>query len=173
MRALLASLLLVTACAGTATYSATATVDTPELVEVEPGVQVIYDYDEPVFYSDNYYWRNDGGRWYRSSYHNRGWVAYEAPSRVRTVSVRANYRHYKPAGYQPRSSRGRAYQPQPSRPAGYQPQPSRPAGYQPAPSRDHDRDHDKRDHDKHDDKRDHDKRDKDDKHDRKDRDRHD
>jgi hypothetical protein len=163
MRTILASLLFVTACAGTATYSASGSVSTPELVEVEPGVQVVYDADEPIFYSDNYYWRNDGGRWYRSSYHNRGWVAYEAPQRVRTINQPQRYRHYKPAGYQPRSSRPAA--------APYRPAPSQPAPYRPAPSdnrphdnRDHDKhdDKDKRDHDK--DKRDHDKDDK--KHDR-------
>ena len=38
----------------------------PELVYVSPGVYVIADYHEPVFYSDNYYWRYHGGYWYRS-----------------------------------------------------------------------------------------------------------
>jgi hypothetical protein len=46
----------------------------PELVYVSPGVYVIADYDEPVFYSDNYYWAYRGGVWYRSSYYTRGWV---------------------------------------------------------------------------------------------------
>ncbi len=55
----------------------------PALVEVSPGVMVIEDYDEPVFYSDGYYWMNSGGIWMRSSYHNHGWVrGYAAPRAV-------------------------------------------------------------------------------------------
>src|SRR5207244_1286987 len=42
-------------------------------VYVSPNVQVIEDYDYPVFFSDGMYWRNDGGVWYSSSYHDRGW----------------------------------------------------------------------------------------------------
>ncbi len=168
MRLFLASLLFVTACAGTASYS--ASVSTPDLVVVEPGVQVIADYDEPIFYSENYYWRNDGGRWYRSSYHNRGWVVYEAPQRVRSINQPNRYRRYRPAGYQPKSSRPAPYRPASSQPAPYRPASSQPAPYRPAPSDsrpNHDnRDHDKRpDYDK--DKRDKDDR-KDDKRDRKD-----
>ncbi|HEU5058360.1 MAG TPA: hypothetical protein VFU21_17630 [Kofleriaceae bacterium] len=54
----------------------------PALVEVSPGVMVIEDYDEPVFYSDGYYWLYSDGVWLRSSYHTGGWV------RVRTVPTR-------------------------------------------------------------------------------------
>lgn len=73
----------------------------PELVEIQPGVQVIVDYDEPVFYSDNYYWRNDGGVWYRSSYHNRGWITAQPPAYVARIDSPGRYRHYRPANYQP------------------------------------------------------------------------
>ena len=115
-RLLIASLLLSAgACAGRATYSsggggyATATVDTPDLVYAEPGVQVVVDYDEPVFYADNFYWRNDGGRWYRSSYYNRGWVDASPPTVVARIQSPARYRHYRPAGYVSRrhDARGR------------------------------------------------------------------
>ncbi len=163
MRTILASLLFVTACAGTATYSATGTYSAPDLVVVEPGVQVVYGYDEPIFYSDNFYWRSNGGRWYRSAYHDHGWAAYEAPQRVRTIRQPERYRNYRPAGYQPKSSRPAPYRPAPS---------NQPAPYRPTPS-DNRPDHDRRDHDKRpdydkDDRKD-DKRDrKDDKHDRKD-----
>lgn len=46
----------------------------PVLVELYPGVWVIEDYDDPVFYADGFYWwyRDDG--WYRSHYHTGGWV---------------------------------------------------------------------------------------------------
>ena len=93
-----------TGCLGTATVSGGGGgyYDAqPDLVEVEPGVQVIVDYDEPVFYSDNYYWRENGGVWYRSSYYIRGWISAQPPVIVGRISTRERYRHYRPAGYQP------------------------------------------------------------------------
>jgi hypothetical protein len=62
----------------------------PQLVYVSPGVQVVYDYDEPVFYSSGYYWRNYGGVWYRSSYHTGGWIRYHAPAAIVRID-RPNY----------------------------------------------------------------------------------
>jgi hypothetical protein len=53
----------------------------PRLAYVSPGVHVVYDYHEPVFYSDGYYWRYYNGVWFRSSVYTGGWV------RVRTVPV--------------------------------------------------------------------------------------
>jgi hypothetical protein len=46
----------------------------PDLVLVEPGVYVIQDYDEPVFYSEGSYWWYSGGVWYSSHVHTGGWV---------------------------------------------------------------------------------------------------
>src|SRR5665647_2984669 len=96
----LASALLVLAvgCAGSgqASYSASATYTAPELILIEPDVQVVADYDEPVFYTDNYYWRYDSGVWYRSNNHLRGWVRYEAvPPRLRKIERPAAYIHYR------------------------------------------------------------------------------
>ena len=85
-------------------YSGTVTATTvaPDLVYVSPGVQVIADYDEPVFYTDGYYWREMNGTWYRSSYHTHGW-AYAAPPRtVISIENRHSYRRYRPSGYTPR-----------------------------------------------------------------------
>jgi hypothetical protein len=63
---------------------------------VSPGVQVIADYDYPVFYSDGFYWRYDGGMWYRSGYWNRGWgVAYNVPVGVRGINRPEAYAHYR------------------------------------------------------------------------------
>jgi len=65
----------------------------PRLVYLSPGVQVVYDYEQPVFYSDGYYWRYDTGYWYRSSYHSYGWVRwdnYAVPRAVVTID-RPNY----------------------------------------------------------------------------------
>jgi hypothetical protein len=66
----------------------------PELVYVSPGVQVVADYDEPIFYSEGYYWRYYGGIWYRSSYHNYGWVHVRtAPVYVARIGYH-NHRNY-------------------------------------------------------------------------------
>ena len=100
---LLAAVALATGCVahgtGTVGYSATYTATTPDLVYVSPGVQVIADYDEPIFYSDNFYWRHHGGVWYRSSYYNRGWVYARPPSAVISINDPYRYRRYRPAGY--------------------------------------------------------------------------
>jgi hypothetical protein len=34
------------------------------------------DYDVDLYYADGYYWRPWQGRWYRSTYYDRGWVSY-------------------------------------------------------------------------------------------------
>ncbi len=68
----------------------------PGLVEIQPGVQVVQaDYDYPVFYSDNLYWRYDGGVWYSSRWHDRGWAtSYNVPARVRGIDRPYGYAHY-------------------------------------------------------------------------------
>jgi hypothetical protein len=84
-------------CAGVA-YRGTVAVETPDLVYVGPGVQVIADYDEPIFYADGFYWWYFGTTWYRSSYYTGGWIVASPPS----VFVNINphrYRHYRPATY--------------------------------------------------------------------------
>lgn len=83
--------------------------DGPALTYVAPGVQVVADYDYPVFYSDGYYWRYDGGLWYRSGYYNRGWnVWHDVPYRVRGISRPEGYVHYRGgSSYQPNQNWGR------------------------------------------------------------------
>jgi hypothetical protein len=82
-------------CAGTGQFAYTSEVTTPELVVISPGVQVIADIDEPIFYSNNYYWRNQGGSWYRSTSHTRGWARVEvAPVEIRTIERPSAYVHY-------------------------------------------------------------------------------
>ena len=71
----------------------------PAMVAVGPGVQVIADYDYPVFYSDGFYWRYDGGVWYRSGYYSGGWaVAYDVPVGVRRIDRPWGYAHYRAGG---------------------------------------------------------------------------
>jgi hypothetical protein len=75
--------------------SAQVGVTAPDLVVVSPGVQVIADYDEPIFFSDNYYWRNTGGTWYRSTNYSGGWGRVEvAPVAIRSIERPAAYVHY-------------------------------------------------------------------------------
>jgi hypothetical protein len=86
---------LVGGCAGTGQFTYTAEATTPNLVVISPGVQVIADLDEPIFYSGNYYWRNQGGFWYRSTSHTRGWARVEvAPVEIRTIDRPSAYIHY-------------------------------------------------------------------------------
>ena len=72
----------------------------PRLVVISPGVQVIPQVEEEVFFVDGVYWcRHDGG-WYRSRSHRGGWVL--APARAvpaRLVEIPAGrYRHFVPPG---------------------------------------------------------------------------
>lgn len=68
----------------------------PSLAYVGPGVSVIADYDYPIFYSDGYYWRNDGGYWYRSPYYTGGWVTVrDVPYGLRSVRDPWRYSHYR------------------------------------------------------------------------------
>ena len=69
----------------------------PPLVVVEPGVQVVEDNDEEVFFVDNYYWVRRGPRWYRTRDHHGGWVVVDGPG-VPASIVRVpegKYRRYK------------------------------------------------------------------------------
>lgn len=90
---------------GTSTYPAPAAggevyATTPDLVTVQPGVQVVADYDEPVFYTDNFYWRYYNGYWYRSSNYSSGWFYVAAPPVViARIDRPYAYAHYRPAGY--------------------------------------------------------------------------
>jgi hypothetical protein len=82
----------------------------PSLVYAAPGVQVIADYDYPIFYSDGLYWRNDGGVWYSSRVYTGGWgVNYNVPYGVRGIREPGAYAHYRGGGYAGPRYRGGAY----------------------------------------------------------------
>jgi hypothetical protein len=75
-------------------------VSTPDLVTVSPGVQVVADYDEPVFYTDGYYWRFYNGGWYRSNNYATGWFFVDRPPvAVLRIDRPYAYAHYRPHGY--------------------------------------------------------------------------
>ena len=98
LRSLFIATALATAAAGC--YSeepdvAYASATTPDLVDVSPGVQVIADYNYPVFYSDGLYWRWDNGLWYESPYYYGGWgYAYNVPLGVRGIYNPGGYAHW-------------------------------------------------------------------------------
>jgi hypothetical protein len=71
-----------------------------DLVEVSPGVEVIVDYDEPIFFVDNFYWVYRGGYWYQSTWYGGGWVrGRNVPVTVTGISHPEQYTHYRPAGW--------------------------------------------------------------------------
>ena len=69
----------------------------PPVVEVQPGVMVVEDYDEEVFVVDGRYWMHArDGRWYRANDYRGGWVAAEpryVPARIVRLPP-GQYRHH-------------------------------------------------------------------------------
>src|SRR3954469_1746204 len=135
MRSIVAASILAAALA--AGCAATVATDAygPDLVTVSPGVQVIADYDEPIFYSDGFYWRYDAGVWYRSNYYTGGWAYARPPVAVMRIQQPYAYRHYRPNGWVGHPRTGYAGQPRyvaPAPSAGYRGTP--PAAYRTAPA---------------------------------------
>jgi len=72
-----------------------AYVEPTAFVSISPEVQVIENYDYPVFFYGGMYWRNEGGLWYSSSYHDRGWITVnEVPTHIRTIERPTQYAHF-------------------------------------------------------------------------------
>jgi hypothetical protein len=94
LRSAIIGLVLALLAGCTVGYSARAR---GRLVSVSPGVWVVEDRPDPVFYSDDYYWRYQGGVWYRSSYDDRSFVVVQphtVPVHVRTIDRPQRYIHY-------------------------------------------------------------------------------
>jgi hypothetical protein len=71
----------------------------PALVVVTPGVQVVPEVDEEVFFVDGWYWVRQPSGWYRSRSHRHGWVVVPAravPARLVAIPA-GKYKRYKPA----------------------------------------------------------------------------
>jgi hypothetical protein len=119
MRSMIPATLLIVALAGAGCTAAVASDPYgPDLVYVSPGVHVIADYHEPVFYSDGLYWRYYGGSWYRSRYYTGGWSYAHPPAAILRVDRPYGYVRYRPQGWVARPRGG--YAPaQPARPGGY------------------------------------------------------
>ena len=101
MRSLIPATLLVAVLAAGAGCTAAVVSDPypPDLVYVSPGVQVIADYNEPIFYSDGLYWRYSGGNWYRSHYYSGGWAYARPPAAVLRIDRPYGYVRYRPSGW--------------------------------------------------------------------------
>ncbi|HVI73816.1 MAG TPA: hypothetical protein VM683_02430 [Anaeromyxobacteraceae bacterium] len=68
----------------------------PPMVVVQPGVQVVENYDEEVFYTGGWYWVRRDGRWWRAR-EPRATFVYVEPRRVPPGLVRippGQYRHW-------------------------------------------------------------------------------
>lgn len=93
----LAAVLAAGCYAGEVRYSGAVA---PDLVYAAPGVQVIADYDQPIFFAEGAYWWFYGGLWYRSASYTAGWT-YVASPPLAVVNIRTPYRfvRYRPHGY--------------------------------------------------------------------------
>lgn len=83
---------------GDVQYAGDVRVSSPELVMISPGVQVIADADEPLFYSDGSYWLYRDGYWLRSADYRRGFVRVDisyVPQRVRLIERPQTYVQYR------------------------------------------------------------------------------
>lgn len=63
----------------------------PPLVVVQPGVQVVPDCDDEVFFVDGYYWARRGPHWYRTASWSGGWSYWSTPP--------ASFAGYHPGAY--------------------------------------------------------------------------
>jgi hypothetical protein len=82
----------------------------PRLVVVEPGVQVVEDLDEEVFFVGGWYWVRRGDIWYRARDHRRAWV-YVEPRHVPPGLQRippGHYRRFRKAEWKARKEEEKA-----------------------------------------------------------------
>ena len=66
----------------------------PPLVEVQPGVSVVQDFDEEVFFTGGYYWVQRDGNWYRARDHRGTW-RYVRPGGLPDALVRLEPGRYR------------------------------------------------------------------------------
>src|SRR3954464_2060936 len=67
----------------------------PPLVMVEPGIQVVPEYPEEVFFVDSWYWVRRDGRWFRARDYRGGWGYVAAPPPALVRLPPGKYRHWK------------------------------------------------------------------------------
>jgi hypothetical protein len=65
------------AVGGEVSFSLGLPVILPPLVVIQPGVSVVSDLDQEVFFADGYYWARQDQSWYRSHDHRSNWARVE------------------------------------------------------------------------------------------------
>ena len=83
---------------GDVAYSGQVRVTSPELIEIDPGVMVVADAEEPLFFSEGNYWLYRDGYWLRSDNYRSGFVRVDlsfVPQRVRTIERPQTYVQYR------------------------------------------------------------------------------
>ena len=71
------------------------------VVAVQPGVWVVEDYHQPVFFSNNVYWMWDGAYWYQTPVWGGGWnrvTVSAVPVTVRRIDRPRRYVRYRARG---------------------------------------------------------------------------
>lgn len=106
----------------------------PPLVVAEPGVQVVADSDDEVFFVDNWFWHRRGGSWFRTRTHTGGWANVDSRS-VPQVLIRLPVGRYRRWRGEVHTATPIANAPPP--PPNYNPPPQAPPPQQaPPPSQD-------------------------------------
>jgi hypothetical protein len=129
-------------------YAGTVRVTSPELVTIGPGVQVVADADEPLFYSRGYYWLYRDGYWFRSDSYRGGFARIDfvyVPGELRVIDrpqLYVQYRrhlgrdlHARPAPQQ--QTRTPTYQPPPPQEPTYPNSPTPAPGQPMNPGQEH------------------------------------
>ena len=73
----------------------------PAVVVVAPGIHVVPDFDEEVFYVDRAYWCRRDGRWFKARDHRGHWVVVEekrVPKGLRKLKP-GKFKRYKAKGH--------------------------------------------------------------------------
>jgi hypothetical protein len=106
----------------------------PPLVVIQPGIRVVPDQDDEVFFVDDYYWVRRGPTWYRTRDHRGGWTVVERDVPRGLVRMKPGRYHRYHGGSEM------------VRPAVVRPVPSIPAPRYEGGDDDHDRGHGKEKH---------------------------
>jgi hypothetical protein len=104
-------------------YGVDVRVTSPELVAVSPGVQVVADADEPLFYADGYYWLYRDNTWMRSDNYRSGFARIDlnvVPSEIRGIQQPRTYARYRRNGGRAYARGGQFQERAPMRPQGTQ-----------------------------------------------------
>ncbi len=90
--------MLQTGCAGHTRVEGRVAVQYPRLVYVSPGLWVLADSNDPIFYSDGYYWLYRDGVWFNSFNYWGDWTyqpVVRVPVVIRSVRRPVAYRRYR------------------------------------------------------------------------------